>query len=80
MAVTVPQGMQGGMSLQVQTPAGLMEVTIPQGLQGGQSFEMMVPMVPQQAVAQAQQPPMAQVDSPASWRLGGSCGAFNWGF
>ena len=43
MAVAVPQGMQGGMQLQVQTPGGLMQVTIPQGLGPGATFEMMVP-------------------------------------
>ena len=65
MSVTVPQGMKGGMPLQVQTPGGLMQVTIPQGLGPGNSFEMMVPMpaAPMgQPVAQGmpvQQPPMA---------------------
>ena len=44
MSVTVPQGMKGGMPLQVQTPGGLMQVTIPQGLGPGNSFEMMVPL------------------------------------
>ncbi len=43
MQVTVPQGMQGGMPLQVQTPGGLMQVTIPPGLGPGAMFEMMVP-------------------------------------
>ena len=51
MMVQVPQGMMGGMMMQVQTPAGLMQVTIPQGLQSGGTFQMMVPM-PQQAMAQ----------------------------
>ena len=43
MAVAVPPGMQGGMMLQVDTPAGRMQVTIPQGLGPGATFEMMVP-------------------------------------
>ena len=43
MAVTVPAGMQGGMELKVQTPAGMMMVTIPKGLRAGQEFHMMVP-------------------------------------
>ena len=57
MEVEVPPGMQGGMMLQVQTPAGLMEVQIPQGLQAGQAFTMQVPIAQPQPVAQ--QPVMA---------------------
>ena len=44
MQVQVPQGMQGGMPLQVQTPGGVMHVQIPPGLQPGMVFEMQVPM------------------------------------
>ena len=44
MSVQVPQGMMGGMMIQVQTPAGLMQVQIPQGLYPGQTFQMQVPM------------------------------------
>ena len=45
MQVQVPQGMAGGMMLQVQTPAGLMKVQIPAGLQAGQTFRMRVPLL-----------------------------------
>ena len=51
MSVQVPQGMQGGMPLQVQTPAGVVQVQIPPGLQPGMSFLMQVPEVAQPAVA-----------------------------
>ena len=44
ISVQVPQGMVGGMILQVETPAGLMQVQIPQGLNPGQTFQMQVPM------------------------------------
>ena len=37
MMVQVPQGMMGGMMMQVQTPAGLMQVQIPQGLRKEQA-------------------------------------------
>ena len=59
MQVQVPQGMQGGQMLQVQTPAGLMQVQIPPGLQSGQVFQMQVPM-PQQQPVMAQAQPMQQ--------------------
>ena len=42
MTVTVPAGMTGGVPLQVQTPAGLMQVDIPAGLAAGQSFQIQV--------------------------------------
>ena len=58
-ACSVPQGMGGGMPLQVQTPAGLMQVTIPNGLSAGASFEMMVPQA-QQAPQVAQAMPVSQ--------------------
>jgi hypothetical protein len=48
MRVQVPGGMTGGMLLQVQTPAGLMEVQIPRGLEPGETFEMLVPMSAQE--------------------------------
>ena len=48
MRVQVPGGMTGGMMLQVQTPAGLMEVQIPRGLEPGETFEMLVPMSAQE--------------------------------
>ena len=44
MMVTVPQGVQGGMPLQMQTPAGIMQVTVPNGLYPGQTFEILVPV------------------------------------
>ena len=53
MSVSVPQGMQGGMPMQVQTPGGLMQVQIPPGLQPGAAFQIQVPL-------QAAQPAMAQ--------------------
>ena len=43
MSVEVPDGMSGGMPLQVQTPAGVMQVQIPPGLMPGQQFQMQVP-------------------------------------
>ena len=39
MRVAVPPGLQGGMTMQVHTPMGLMNVPIPPGLQPGQEFE-----------------------------------------
>merc|ERR1719453_1540716 len=51
MTVQVPSGMAGGMAMQVNTPAGLMQVTIPNGLVEGQTFQMQMP---------AQQPMIAQ--------------------
>lgn len=50
LAVTVPEGMQGGMMLQVQTPAGLMQVQIPDGLGPGSTFQMQVPAAAPAAV------------------------------
>jgi len=44
MAVQVPEGMQGGMMMQVQTPAGMMQVQIPKGLAPGQTFG--IPLAP----------------------------------
>lgn len=43
MQATVPAGMSGGQSLQVETPSGKMEVVIPQGLQVGQTFQFLLP-------------------------------------
>lgn len=40
--VSVPDGFSGGMQLQVQTPAGLLNVQIPKGLGPGQKFHTMV--------------------------------------
>ena len=51
MSVQVPQGMQGGMPMQVQTPGGVVHVRIPPGLQPGMAFQVQVP---------AAQPVMAQ--------------------
>merc|ERR1719198_2492001 len=42
LKVAVPPGLQGGMTMQVQTPTGLMNVPIPAGLQPGQEFEFMM--------------------------------------
>ena len=52
MSVQVPQGMQGGMPMQVQTPAGVMQAQIPPGLQPGMAFLIQVPGA-QPAVAMA---------------------------
>ena len=38
VAVECPQGVVGGMDIQVQTHAGLMKVTVPQGVQPGATF------------------------------------------
>ena len=62
MAVQVPEGMQGGMKLQVQTPAGMMQVQIPQGLAPGQIFHM--PLAPP-PVAPKEVPVKAPVGKPA---------------
>ena len=43
MSVQVPPGMQGGMPMQVQTPAGVMQVQVPPGLQPGMAFQIQVP-------------------------------------
>ena len=43
MQVSVPAGMSGGQSLQVETPSGKMAVVIPQGLQAGQTFQFLLP-------------------------------------
>ena len=43
MSVQVPQGLQGGMPMQVQTAGGVMQVQIPAGLQPGTAFEIQVP-------------------------------------
>ena len=54
MSVQVPQGLQGGMSMQVQTPGGVMQVQIPAGLQPGTAFKIQVPTsVALTAVSQA---------------------------
>jgi hypothetical protein len=44
MQAQVPPGMQGGMTLQVSTPAGLMNVQIPPGMQPGMEFQFQVPV------------------------------------
>ena len=43
MSVQVPQGLQGGTPMQVQTPGGVMQVQIPAGLQPGTAFKFQVP-------------------------------------
>ena len=54
MSVQVPQGLQGGMPMQVQTPGGVMQVQIPAGLQPGTAFKIQVPTsVALTAVSQA---------------------------
>ena len=58
MTVQVPQGMQGGMMLQVPTAGGPMQVQIPPGLQAGQSFQVPTAAPPPMAMAQ---PGMVQV-------------------
>ena len=50
MMVTVPDGLSGGQSLTVQTPAGTMAVQIPPGLSAGQSFQIQVPLQAQPVV------------------------------
>mmetsp|Transcript_28375 Transcript_28375/g.91291 ORF Transcript_28375/g.91291 Transcript_28375/m.91291 type:complete len:217 (+) Transcript_28375:101-751(+) len=47
MSVEVPDGMSGGMPLQVQTPAGLMQVLIPPEMRAGDAFQIQVPAAPQ---------------------------------
>lgn len=61
LAVQVPDGMQGGQMLQVQTPAGLMQVQIPDGLEPGMSFQMQVPAVAAPAPAPVPAPTPASV-------------------
>ena len=43
MSVQVPQGVQGGMPMQVQTAAGVVQVQVPPGLQPGMAFQIQVP-------------------------------------
>ena len=52
MSVQVPQGVQGGMPMQVQTAAGVVQVQVPPGLQPGMAFQIQVPGA-QPAVATA---------------------------
>ena len=70
MAVQVPAGMQGGMVLQVQTPAGLMEVQIPDSLEPGMSFQIQVPMAapvtPSPPVPPPPPPPPAPPPAPTA--------------
>merc|ERR1719424_579130 len=47
MSVEVPDGMSGGMPLQVQTPQGLMQVLIPPEMRAGDAFQIQVPVTPQ---------------------------------
>mmetsp|Transcript_38329 Transcript_38329/g.125381 ORF Transcript_38329/g.125381 Transcript_38329/m.125381 type:complete len:308 (-) Transcript_38329:145-1068(-) len=47
MSVEVPDGMSGGMPLQVQTPAGLMQVLIPPEMRAGDAFQIQAPAAPQ---------------------------------
>ena len=56
MSVSVPQGMQGGMPMQVQTPGGLMQVQIPPGLQPGAAFQIQVPLQAAQLAMAAGRP------------------------
>ena len=61
MSVQVPQGMQGGMPMQVQTPGGVVHVRIPPGLQPGMAFQVQVPAAqPVMAQPVMAQPVMAQ--------------------
>ena len=46
MEVTVPDGLSGGMTMQIQGPSGPMQVQIPSGLQSGQKFQMQMPSMP----------------------------------
>ena len=43
VSVQVPQGVQGGMPMQVQTPGGVMQVQVPPGVQPGMTFQVQVP-------------------------------------
>ena len=52
MMVTVPDGLSGGQTLPVQTPAGMMAVQIPPGLSAGQTFQIPVPLPAQPIVQQ----------------------------
>jgi len=60
--VQVPQGMQGGMMLQVQTPAGLVQVQIPTGLLAGQMFqqEFQTQMPAPETSGQGASPPVSE--------------------
>ena len=60
MQVQVPQGMQGGMPMQVQTPGGVMQVQIPPGLQPGTAFHIQVPVQPAMAQPASQPTTVAQ--------------------
>ena len=57
MSVQVPQGMQGGMPMQVQTATGVVQVQVPPGLQPGMAFLIQVPGA-QPAMATAVAQPM----------------------
>lgn len=59
MQIQIPQGVSGGMMLQIQAPSGqLMQVQVPQGLSAGMTFQVQMPT--SAPVAAAPQPdPMA---------------------
>ena len=66
MAVEVPEGMQGGMCVQVQTPAGLMEAQIPFGMEAGESFQIAVPVVPESTTPEPAAAPAPELSAPPS--------------
>ena len=51
LCVQVPDGLSGGQTLHVQTPAGMMAVQIPPGLSAGQSFQIQCPLPAQTVTA-----------------------------
>ena len=60
----MPEGLSGGESLQVQTPAGLMSVQIPPGVAAGQSLQVQAPLPPQSAAPVTAQPVVAPPVAP----------------
>ena len=64
LEISVPEGLSGGESLQVQTPAGLMSVQIPPGVAAGQSLQVQAPLPPQSAAPVTAQPVVAPPVAP----------------
>lgn len=55
MEVSVPKGIEGGQTIQVQTPLGLVSATVPAGLTAGDTFSIQLPVI-QATVVQPVQP------------------------
>jgi len=64
LEISVPEGLSGGVSLHVQSPAGLMSVQIPPGVAAGQSLQVQAPLPPQSAAPVTAQPVVAQPVAP----------------